>query len=37
MGGGGETTQNTVSTPWTGQQPYLKQAFSEAQDIYNKN
>lgn len=37
MGGGGETTQNTVTTPWTGQQPYLKQAFSEAQNIYNAN
>lgn len=30
-----KTTENKETAPWTGQQPYLTQAFSEAQDIYN--
>jgi hypothetical protein len=34
-GGGGNTTSNTVSTPWTGQQPYLSSVFSGAQNAYN--
>ena len=33
--GGGNTTSNTVSTPWTGQQPYLSSVFGGAQNTYN--
>lgn len=33
--GGGSTTSNTVSTPWTGQQPYLSSVFGGAQNTYN--
>lgn len=33
--GGGNTTSNTVSTPWTGQQPYLSQVFGSAANTYN--
>lgn len=35
-GGGGNTTSNTVSTPWTGQQPYLSSVFGGAQNTYNQ-
>jgi hypothetical protein len=35
-GGGGNTTSNTVSTPWTGQQPYLSSVFQGAQNAYNQ-
>jgi hypothetical protein len=35
-GGGGNTTSNTVSTPWTGQQPYLSSVFGNAQNAYNQ-
>lgn len=31
------TTQNQVTTPWSGQQPYLSDAFNEAQNIYQTN
>jgi hypothetical protein len=34
-GGGGNSTSNTVSTPWTGQQPYLSNVFQGAQNTYN--
>ena len=33
-GGGGTTTSNTVSTPWSGQQPYLSQTYQQAQNLY---
>ncbi len=36
MGGGGSKTQTTKSEPWKGQQPYLKDVFRQAQDIYRK-
>lgn len=38
MGGGGgkTTTEVQKSDPWWGQQPYLQDAFGEAQSIYNK-
>lgn len=29
------TTQNTVSDPWSAQQPYLKDVFGGAQNLYN--
>jgi hypothetical protein len=32
--GGGNTTSNSVATPWTGQQPYLKDVFGNAQDVF---
>lgn len=37
MGGGGKQQTQTVENrdPWAGQQPYLREAFSEAQSIYN--
>lgn len=35
-GGSGNTTSNTVSTPWTGQQPYLSSVFGGAQNTYNQ-
>jgi len=39
MGGGNSKTQqetkNENHDPWVGQQPYLKEAFAEAQGIYN--
>jgi hypothetical protein len=35
-GGGGSSTSNTVATPWTGQQPYLSNVFSGAQNTYNQ-
>lgn len=31
------STTSTDMGPWSGQQPFIKQAFSEAQSIYNKN
>lgn len=35
MGGGGQQqTQTTKSEPWSAQQPYLKQGFSEADKLY---
>lgn len=34
-GGGGSNTTNTVAEPWKGQQPYLKDVFSQAQGLYN--
>lgn len=34
-GGGGNTTSNSVATPWTGQQPYLSNVFQGASDTYN--
>lgn len=36
MSTGGSTTSNTVSTPWTGQQPYLSSVMSGAQNAYNQ-
>ncbi|QRM29559.1 hypothetical protein [Microvirga sp. VF16] len=36
MGGGSQkTTEYQKTDPWAGQQPYLKDAFAEAQQIYN--
>ncbi|MFM0263330.1 tail fiber domain-containing protein [Paraburkholderia sediminicola] len=35
-GGSGSTTSNSVSTPWTGQQPYLSSVFGGAQNTYNQ-
>lgn len=35
-GGGGNTTSNTVATPWTGQQPYLGNVFQGAQNTYDQ-
>lgn len=37
MGGGGpqDQTQTTNNAPWSVQQPYLQQGFSEAQRLYN--
>lgn len=35
-GGGGNTTSNSVATPWTGQQPYLGSVFQGAQNAYNQ-
>lgn len=35
-GGGGNTTSNSVATPWTGQQPYLGNVFQGAQNTYNQ-
>lgn len=39
MGGGGsqKTVEYNKTDPWAGQQPYLSQAFSEAQSIYGAN
>ena len=39
MGGGGgqEQQSTTVDTPWSGQQPYLKDAFKEAQGVFDAN
>lgn len=38
MGGGGsKTVEYNKVDPWAGQQPYLLQAFGEAQNIYNTN
>jgi len=36
-GGGGTTTSttNTVSNPWSGQQPFLTQQYQAAQNLYN--
>jgi len=36
FGGGssGTTTSNTVSNPWSGQQPYLSQTYQQAQNLY---
>lgn len=34
-GGGGNTTSNSVATPWTGQQPYLQSVFGNAANTYN--
>lgn len=33
--GGGKTTTTTKADPWKGQQPYLKEVFSEAQNLYD--
>ena len=33
--GGGSTTTVQKADPWSGQQPYLKDIFSEAQNLYN--
>lgn len=33
----GSTTTTQTSQPWSGQQPYLEQAFSAAQNLYNNN
>lgn len=35
-GGGGTTTTNSVTNPWTGQQPYLSNMFGQAQNAYNR-
>lgn len=35
-GGGGTTTTNSVTQPWTGQQPYLRNMFGQAQNVYNQ-
>lgn len=35
-GGGGNTTTTTKSSPWEGQQPYLKFQFQQARDLYDK-
>ena len=35
MGKGGGGSTNTVSTPWEGQQPYLKNVFEGAQTLYD--
>jgi hypothetical protein len=34
-GGGGNTTSNSVATPWSGQQPYLSNVFQGASNTYN--
>ena len=34
--GGGSTTSNSVSTPWTGQQPSLQNMFGQANSVYNQ-
>lgn len=36
-GGGGNTTTVQKSDPWSGQQPYLKDVFSQAQNQFNSN
>ena len=39
MGSGGgnmKSTSNTVAEPWQGQKPYLKEAFAEAQRLYQE-
>jgi hypothetical protein len=36
-GGGGDQTITTINEPWGPQQPYLKEIFGEAQNIYNQN
>lgn len=33
--GGGQTTTTQKSDPWSGQQPYLQDVFSQAQNLYN--
>ncbi|PVX77164.1 hypothetical protein [Paraburkholderia unamae] len=35
MSSGGTTTSNTVTNPWSGQQPYLGQVFQTAQNTYD--
>jgi hypothetical protein len=35
MFGGGSTSSTTKTDPWSGQQPYLNQAFQSARDLYN--
>lgn len=35
-GGGGQTTTTTKADPWSGQQPYLQNVFSGAQNAYNQ-
>lgn len=35
MGGGGQQQQTTKTEPWSGQQPYLKEGFEGASDLYN--
>jgi hypothetical protein len=35
-GGSQNSTSNSVSTPWTGQQPYLSSVFNGAQGTYNQ-
>ena len=34
-GGGGNTTTVQKADPWSGQQPYLQDVFSESQNLYN--
>lgn len=34
-GGGGSTTTVQKADPWSGQKPYLKDVFSQAQNLYN--
>lgn len=36
-GGGGNTTTVQKSDPWSGQQPYLQQVMSSAQNLYQNN
>ena len=33
--GGGDTTTTQKADPWSGQQPYLKFGFNQAQNLYN--
>lgn len=35
MGGGGKQTQTQSAEPWSAAQPYLKDVYSQAQDLYN--
>ena len=36
-GGGGSTSTTQQSEPWSGVQPYLKNIYSEAQNLYNQS
>ena len=36
MGSKGSTTETKESTPWAGQQPYLKDLFSQGQNLFNQ-
>ena len=36
-GGGSSGTQTQKAEPWSGVQPYLKQGYSTAQNLYNNN
>jgi len=33
--GGGSTTQNTISEPWTASQPFLKNLLTDSENLYN--